>query len=379
MLALEGIGKKKMEIVPYTEDLIPAVKGLNERLKNRGSTWTFFETPHPLPQFKNPNGRVFVEAFLAMEDGFVRGAYALKKQDFLVDGKEITIAHFWVPVSEGIINQAYSMVAVRLLAHARKKQSLLFDLGMGGFQENLPRFLKASRWALWEMPFYFKVIHPSNFLKNITVLRTTCWKRLALDILAISGLGWIGIKALNAFSHRARVPSVLRVQTVRVFPALVDSLWNECKAVHNLTAIRDRKLIEKLYPENDDKNIKLIFYDESKIVGWTVVRNTPMRNHKQFGHMRVASLVDGIALPHYTDQVVYASAKFLTRQDADIIVSNQSSTSWCKALARAGFRRGPSNFLFAVSPELAKRIEGLNRHVGDWHINRGDGDGPINL
>jgi hypothetical protein len=63
----------------------------------------------------------------------------------------------------------------------------------------------------------------------------------------------------------------------------------------------------------------------------------------------------------------------------DIIVSNQASKAWSKALARNGYLNGPSNFILALSPELSQELQPLEQYEPHIHINRGDGDGPINL
>jgi len=44
-------------------------------------------------------------------------------------------------------------------------------------------------------------------------------------------------------------------------------------------------------------------------------------------------------------------------------------------LRRSGFLEGPSNFIFAA----AKKLAALSSAFDEFHINRGDGDGPIHL
>jgi hypothetical protein len=51
--------------------------------------------------------------------------------------------------------------------------------------------------------------------------------------------------------------------------------------------------------------------------------------------------------------------------------------AWLRALAESGFREGPSNYLLALSPPFVDAIGGANHD--QFHINRGDGDGPIHL
>ena len=72
---------------------------------------------------------------------------------------------------------------------------------------------------------------------------------------------------------------------------------------------------------------------------------------------------------------VYADADYM--RGVDLIVSNQLHAAWSLALLDAGFRLGPSNYLLAASPALAA-CAGTARD-DEFHINRGDGDGPIHL
>ena len=107
--------------------------------------------------------------------------------------------------------------------------------------------------------------------------------------------------------------------------------------------------------------------------------DTQMSGHKQFGSMRVGSIVDCLASPADAAAVIRAATRFLETRGVDIIISNQSSSAWCKALAANGYLTGPSNFILALSPKLAESLTPLPEHKPAIHMNRGDGDGPINL
>lgn len=303
----------------------------------------------------------------------------MRNQDFQINGKPIAIAEYWLPISEGIINDAYGMAAVRLLADAKQRQPLLFGLGGGGFNENLPRFLKASRWSLCEIPFYFKVVHPSRFFKNIQILRTNSLKKFVMNSLAYTGLGWGGLKTVHAFLPKAKCSKYLSIEICEIFPPTVDELWKTCENDYTLIAVRDHQLLNRLYPAHDKANIKLLFRENSKLVGWSVVRNTSMCGHKQFGNMHVGSLVDGLAFPGYIVDIVGGCTIFLRKKKVDLIVSNQANGIWCNALSKAGFIGGPSNFLFVASPKLSGMLGNFSEKQNSWHLNRGDGDGPINL
>jgi hypothetical protein len=127
-----------------------------------------------------------------------------------------------------------------------------------------------------------------------------------------------------------------------------------------------------------------------------------MEGHKQFGDMRVGTIVDCLAPPESAGDVIRAAAGLLEQRRVDLIVSNQLHRAWCTALVESGFRMGPSNYLLALSPALSgaaggektrpqagvdrlKPVPPLQADVGrlkptpPFHFNRGDGDGPIHL
>jgi hypothetical protein len=102
-----------------------------------------------------------------------------------------------------------------------------------------------------------------------------------------------------------------------------------------------------------------------------------MQDHKQFGDMRVGTIVDSLGPPESAGAIVGAAASLLERRGVDLIVSNQLHSAWSRALLESGFRTGPSNYLLALSPAFAQAVGGANHD--QFHINRGDGDGPIHL
>jgi hypothetical protein len=69
----------------------------------------------------------------------------------------------------------------------------------------------------------------------------------------------------------------------------------------------------------------------------------------------------------------------LAGRGVDLIVSNQSARCWRDGLRRESFLEGPSGFLFGLSPSLSQRVAFTERSLPECHLNRGDGDGPINL
>ena len=92
--------------------------------------------------------------------------------------------------------------------------------------------------------------------------------------------------------------------------------------------------------------------------------------------MRLGSIVDCLSIRGYETSIIKKTEEILKKKGSDIIVSNQSHIYWKNALKMNSFINGPSNFIFASSVRLTKKL-GNNKDF--IHITRGDGDGPINL
>nr|MBC8487889.1 hypothetical protein [Bacteroidota bacterium] len=327
-----------VEIKPYTDDVISAVIDFNKRLKKGGATFKFPESNISKWLPKIEHRKIYQEYFLCLEKGsIVRGAYILKHQQFSLSGDVISIADYQLPISEGIINKQYNFVGVCLLTNALKKQPLLFALGMGGYEESLPKMIKAMRWELFSIPFYIKIIRTQQFLRNVTYFRNTILRRFLLDFIYVTGLGLIAVKLLQFFlGGRIIQNNSISCDEVHEFSSWANDLWEECKDKYAMIAVRDNNTLNILYPSDRDRFIRLKISLNDRVIGWVVVLNTKMYNHKQFGNMRVGSIIDCLALPENASIVIVCATKYLENAGVDIIVSNQSHYSLCSALKKAG-------------------------------------------
>jgi hypothetical protein len=336
-------------IRPFTEEWAAAVRAFNKRIASSG-----FEFPETAS----------ADNFLAIEGADVRGGYILRRQKFWIRGESFDVAHYRLPLSEGIVDRSYASLGVQLIRHALKQQPLLYALGMGGFDKPLPQMLKAMGWKLRAAPFLFKVNRPSGFLRNIHPLRKTPSRRVIMDLAADTGLGWLGMRLLQR--PLGRGPSG---EEVRSFQPWADSVWNSASASYDAIAARDAATLDEFYGDSGVIRLKI------GTSGWAVVLDTKMEGDKYFGDMRLGSIADCFAPPDDAAEVTRAAVRFLERRGVDLIVSNQLHGAWVSALRGAGFREGPSNFVFAASKALAEQMpEGA-----EIHMNRGDGDGPIHL
>ena len=373
-----------LEIVPYTGEAVAAVREFNQRLLAGGAGAEheqFPETPHPgwLPG---------LELFLAIEEGQVRGGYMLRRQQFRAGGVTCTAAHYRLPLSEGVIDRRYAMLGLRLVRDALARESRLYAIGMAGWEKPLPQMLHRLGWTMDAVPFHFKVIHPGRFLRQIRHLRSSPLRRAALDAGAFSGAGWVALKALGMTRRAAGA-----CELSNGFAPWADEVWERSRPAYALVAQRDAATLDQLYPPSDARFLRV-----RAAGGWAVLLDTQMENHKQFGDMRVGTIVDCLAPPESAAAIMRAAASVLEERGVDLIVSNQMHAAWRRGLVESGFRVGPSNYLLALSPAFAQaagvcpaRPPTSRAETGrlkpaqpgakfdQFHVNRGDGDGPVHL
>jgi hypothetical protein len=358
-----------------------AVAEFNARLIAGGERTQFpcLPTPKWLP--KLAGRKLFQEHFLAVDEtAAVRGAYILKHQEFWIKNRVVRIADYHGPVSEGAVDRNYPQVGVQLLRDALGRQPLLFGLGMGGYDEPLAKLLKAAGWNLFAVPFLFRIVRPSAFLRNISYLRRRPARRKLLDLLAITGIGWLGIRALQSARYRSTAKSpAVAAELVADFSDWADELWQQERRHYGMSAVRDAESLRILYPKHDARFLRLKVTERTQPIGWAVLLDTTLSNHKQFGNMRLGSIVDCFAAPGNASKVMRQARDCLESRGVDLIISNQSHAAWCRGLAAAGFQPGPSNYLFASSRKLTELLNQEGVADESLHLTRGDGDGPINL
>jgi hypothetical protein len=346
-------------VTRYTVAHVEAVRKFNHRLREGGvEGFDFPETPDPrwMPD---------MELYVATEGAAVRGGYILRRQQFLIGGESVTAAHYRLPVSEGAIDRAYTSLGLRLVRDALARHPRLYAMGMGGWDKPLPQMLKSLKWRMCEVPFHFKIVHPARFLRQIQTLRTSAVRRWVLDAASVTGAGWLGMKTLG---WSRRLPSQ-ECELATSFHGWADEVWRRSRDGYGLIGVRDAATLDALYPVDDRRFLRM-----RAAGGWAVLLDTQMRGHKQFGEMRVGTIVDCLSPVENAATVVRAAAALLESRGVDLIVSNQMHGAWSRGLTEAGFRRGPSNYLLALSPAF-----GAQGKEDEFHFNRGDGDGPIHL
>ena len=235
-----------IRIVPHQVDYIDAVDAFNKRMREGGSRWGFYVNPEPDWIPRQPGSKTWREYHLAVEDEVeVRGGYALKPQQWLIHGEEAWLTDWQGPFTEAAIDVKYSPLMLRLFRHMQKDHPMLFSLGHGGTEEPIVDLLRKMNWELWTFPFCFKVTKPFRFLRHNRYLRTSSPRRLALDVAAFSGIGWLGIKLLQWWMavSAGRSAQLASAEVVTEFGGWTDELWEQVKGQYTCLSVRDSKMM----------------------------------------------------------------------------------------------------------------------------------------
>jgi hypothetical protein len=374
-------------IQPYRPEHEPAVAEFNQRLRQAGEdeNMVFYRWAEPRWLPRSAESRIYNEFFIAVDGGIVRGGYALKTQEFFFpDGQIRSIGYYHHPLSEGIVNKAHAVVGTLLLRDAMQRSPLLYCLGMGGYENPLPQMLVRLGWAHCLVPFFFRVVNASRFLRDMETLRSSAARKFLMDLAAFTGAGWAGAKLFQGYravtaprSLDAERSEVASFEAAEVAPS-VQALWEQARRACSFTAVRDAEALRILYPAAETHLTRIVMERNGAAIGWAVVGER--RKDEKYGNMRVGSVVDCFALPGEWFSVVRGATATLERQGFDLILSNQSHQGWGEAFKAAGYLPGPSNFIFAASKKLAELLAPFEELSLTMHLTRADGDGlPANF
>src|SRR5438132_8623641 len=137
-------------ITPLTENLVPAVRDFNLRLDAAGAPREFRFPEHHIPSWpKVDHRRLYEEYFALLENGAVRGCYIFRRQEFSLRGLIRPIGFWHSPISEGLVNNKYSWVLLRMLATALKAQPLLYGLGP---TDRMKKIWATLGWSTCQVP-----------------------------------------------------------------------------------------------------------------------------------------------------------------------------------------------------------------------------------
>lgn len=371
-----------IRIVPHEERWRTEVEAFNERMQAGGSKWGFYRDPVPDWIPKRDGQSVWREYHLAVEDEqLVRGGFALKPQDWLIDGQRHVVTDWQGPFTEGAYDSRFAALGLRIVREMLKMRPLLYSWGHGGEDEPIVKMLRTMGWLMHETPFLLRVVKPFRFLRHNRHLRSSPRRRLALDLAAFSGAGAAGLRALSAaqrLRHGRRFAATGEV--VDSFGGWADELWDAVQGEYRAIAVRDAAAMNALIPAVGwPPAIRLRVHSAGRSVGWAAVLDSSMRDDPRFGSLRVGSIVDCLARPADAGLVVAAAWRFLRDRGVDLVVSNQAHPDWVSGFAANGFTIVPNRRIFAASPQLAAHLAPIEEVGRGLHLTNMDGHGPMAL
>ena len=360
-----------LELKPYTEEFLPAVRALNERLRagNMPGGYLFDER---LRRAENGIPQMDREQLLLVDGEHVRGGVLLQPQPFRVGSEIRTVINLQTPVSEGRVDHRFAHAAPVMIRKMQARQPLLFALGMGDLSQPWPRLLQGLKWNVQPMPFFFRVANAKAFLTNIGSLKNSRGKRVGAAVAAYSGAGRLALRAIRAWRRNTR--PLLAAVPIDAWDTWADSIWSAASQEYSLIGRRTVEELPKFLPVGRRDLVAWRMVEQGRIVAWAaaMVHRIPHSSH--FGQMTVGSLLDCLSLPGYEERVVLTASKLMEESGADMLLSNQTHRAWRSALQRAGYFGAPSNYILGTSPELSKCFD-----FETAHITRADGDGRIHL
>jgi len=285
-----------------------------------------------------------------------------------------------VPISEGIINPAYMMVAMILMRDILQRYPLVFCLGMGGLRQPVAQWVQSLNWPRAIVPLYFKVLRPYRFLRMLRYLRRKPWLALLADMAACTGAGYAAIRLAQMRPWRPAADlSPTDVEVLPAFDQGADELWESCAASYAMVGLRTHDTLNTLYPAAATNFCRLQVRSGGRMCGWVVTVVRQDAENPLFGNLRVGIIADCLAAPADAKLVLAHATRLLQSADPDLIISHQAHETWGAALRELGYLSGPSVHDLALSPELARLLQPFDSRIRQAHLTRGDGEGPTNL
>ncbi len=370
---------KRFELVPYVPDLRDAIHAFNARLDAGGAPPEYRLTPSAGPIYiQHQQFGIVEERTFVVEGDVVRGGVHLQVQPFWIDGRVQIVANIQLPLSEGIVDRKFAFLGMWILKQVVQRYPRCFALGMGGVDRPLPLLLRAMQWAVWPVPFYFRLANPGRSVRELRALGPLWRRRLAGTALTATGASALGGLAWGAAAAlRTRGTPRLTAHRVTEWAPWTDEVWMRARDQYSIAALRDATTLRALYPADDAHVQSYELRDRGRPVGWVALAVKQMVANKHFGNLKVGTVLDALTEPGYEQAAVLAATRLLLDQDVDVIVTNQSHPTWRSAFTRALYLGASSNYALAPSPLLVPptaEIAGL-----PLQFTRGDGDGRIHL
>ena len=359
----------------FGEQHIPAVTEFNRRMTEGRAPSDFLLANCVEPPRTAASEPIQWTRYVVLDGEAVRGGLLQMDQPAWLNGQATRALNFQSPLSEGIVDPKYAAVAMQMVKYMQKQAEAVFMVGMGAIDRPLPKLLIASGWSVRPVPFLFRVHRAGNFISELQMLKASPAKRMAAQIMRITGIGTVAL----AYKQRRRADADATIRRVDAWGDWADEIWLRCRDNCSFAVLRDRRTLESLYPASDPTNRIYLIEREGKPVGWSVCFNVRSDNHRHFGNLQVGSILDCLAVPEAMASSAILTDRELAAEGADLVLVNHSHKAWMEAFRSAGFLAGPSNYMLAISKKLRDALQSTPDGESRVHVTRGDGDGRIHL
>ncbi|MBS0333322.1 MAG: hypothetical protein JSS35_11180 [Proteobacteria bacterium] len=364
------------EIVPFEVQHESEVRALNRRLEAGGSTWKFFEGAIPRWLPRGTVETAFREYFVARDEAGVHGAYCLKHQSFLKDGAPLELASVQGPVSEGIIERRYGLLALQMVRDMLAREPNLF---IWGGSDVLAALLDRLGWHRFDAPILIRVTRAGRFLRGARFLQTSPRRTALLRAVASTGLAPLVFGFVHAalgLRHGGAPTGGAKAVEEPRFGAWADDIWAAARQAYGLIAVRDSETMNALLPVAGWPEATILrIARRDRTIGWAAVRDTQFQDDGRFGDLRVGSIIDSLAIPGEERAVVQAATAALKGRGVDAIMTHYINDAWIAAFQACGYAKDDNRRICLVSPPLLAEL-GENVSAGRFHLTLLDGDGP---
>jgi hypothetical protein len=356
-----------------------AIRQFNERLRTGGRTEVMPMADAFLESLPSDAMPVYKRLMIAVDVDGVHAGVLLHHHRMCVDSEEKRFCWSIMPISEGLIDRAYSLSILKLINHALKYEPFLISLGVGSTQEAWARFVMSMGWKHVAVPFFFLPIRVTSMLKGLPYFRTRRPLKWAGHIGRYSGAGAVA----NVFLNRRLCSKVrdasMDATVVPNFGEWANEIFSRALSDYFITPLRNAAALNVAYPPGDPRFVRLRVSSREGALdaGWIVVSVARMKDNRHFGNLKVGILVDGFAPTKDVGKLIAAGCDHLARSGVDLIVANWSHQAWCQASKQFGFLNGPSNYFLFISKSADKQFTTDN--LSRMHLGRGDSDGMVNL
>lgn len=348
---------------------IARIRQFNERMRNAGSRWQFYDKVVPLWLAPAPGATAWREFYLAVdEDDTVRGGFGIKFENFLLRGRSMQFGWLQGPVAESAIDPSLKGLGRLMITDCLRRAPLQISWGANS--------LAAPSAGTCSMQIRF--IDPDRALLNIRELQSNRYGKIVRNHRALRRLAGTALKLYQ--SLRAGSSMSNGVPGYHVEPEFgdwADAIWQKSRGTYGLIALRDRDALNRAMPQSGyPEAIVLRVTHRDEDIGWAAVRIRHLADDPQFGNCVSGSIIDALAIAGHEKDVIRAATHFLQTKTCDLVGACFLHPRWQGALRDCGYLFVPGRRNIGFSEQLTAIEPDRSWLLSNTHLTLIDSDGP---